>query len=124
MSKIIDKEKKEELIKNMFWELRGIYKGLTREVNSLNAIFEPDNNSSKAMDAIEGLGAYLQRIQMYERKFDIAFEKIKLLFKMIFNVEYDFIMEDSVINYCKNKTDYIEYFIMKNGEQVFKKYKL
>ena len=123
MAIVLDKEKKEALIKGMLWELKRVYKGIAREVNNLNDVFIAKNNSGAAMNAIEGLEAYLQRIRMYERKFDITFEQIKLLFKLNLGTEYDSIMEDSVIKYCRGQIDYIEYFIMKGSKQIFKKFK-
>ena len=123
MAIVLDKEKKEALIKDMLWELKRVYKGMAREADSLNEVFTVDNISHKTVQAVTGLDAYLQRIQMWKTKFDITFEQIKLLFKLNLGIEYDSIMEDSVIKYCKGMIDYIEYFIMKSGKQVFKKFK-
>lgn len=116
--KKIDKE-----LKEMFWNLKRTYKYMARRADSLCDIFTSTDISINAMRVIDDdILVDIRDIQMVKKKFDVEFEKIRLLFKLNFNIDYDSIMEDSVVKYCKDQINFIEYYIMKKGKQIWKKY--
>lgn len=110
-------------LKEMFWNLKRTYKYMARQANSLCDIFTSTDTSINAMRVIDdGILVNIRDMQMVKKKFDIEFEKIRLLFKLNFNIDEDTIMEDSVVKYCKDQINFIEYYIMKKGKQIWKKY--
>lgn len=118
LCKEIDKE-----LKEMFTELKGAYKYMARQVNSLCGIFtSTDISINELCVNNDAILVNIRDILMVKKKFDIEFEKIRLLFKLNFNTDYDCIMEDSVVKYCKDQINFVEYYIMKKGKQIWKKY--
>ena len=116
--KDVDKE-----LKEMFWNLKRTYKYMARQADSLYDMFTSTDTSVNAMRVIDdGILVDIRDIQMVKKKFDMEFEKIKLLFKLNFNIDEDTIMEDSVVKYCKDQINFVEYYIMKKGKQIWKKY--
>lgn len=118
LCKEIDKE-----LKEMFTELKGAYKYMARQANSLCDIFtSTDISINELCVNNDAILVNIRDIQMAKKEFDIKFEKIKLLFKLNFNTDYDSITEESVVKYCKAQINFVEYYIIKNGKQIWKKY--
>jgi len=114
----------EKQLKELFQNLKGAYKYMTRKAGSIYNIFTSKsvsfNDALRVMD--DEILVDIRDLQMVKNQFDIAFAMIRMIFKLNFNIDYDSIMEDSVIKYCKGQTDFIEYYVMKNDKQIWKKY--
>ena len=114
--KKIDKE-----LKEMFQELKMVYKHLDKLSYDIREIFKTKKVDYQNARAMEGLKSYTQRIDMAKDKYDKLFKGIEVLFKLRTNIPYDCIIITSVIMYCKGRKNYIEYSTPENN---FKKYYL
>lgn len=110
-------------LKEMFHDLKGAYKYMARQADSINDIFTSEIISVNAVRVIDDyILVDIRDMQMAKKRFDMLLEKIKLLFTIKFNIGSDDIVPDSVVKYCKGQTDFIEYYIMKKDKQIWKKY--
>ena len=110
-------------LQDMLHDLKGVYKYMARQADSINDIFTSEIisvNAARVMD--DYILVDIRDMQIVKKKFDILLEKIKLIFTIKFNIGSDDIAPESVLKYCKGQTDFIEYYLMKNGKQIWKKY--
>ena len=112
--KEIDKE-----LKEMFKNLKKTYKSLEEQTNNLNNLFKVKKVDYQVAKSFVNFKLYIDNLNKTKNRFDTLFNSIELLFRIKSGIPYDCIIYTSVILYCKDKKDYIEY---STPEHDFKKY--